>query len=157
MILALAGHRPNKLGGYNLPNPTYTFVCKSIENILIEQSPDKIISGFALGADQWFASIGIKLGIPVIAAVPFVGQESVWTDKQKKIYGNLLSKCENVVIVSAGGYSVEKLNIRNHYLVDNCDKLIAVFDGSNSGTKNAVDYANSKNKEIIFVNPKEAT
>lgn len=156
MILSLTGHRPHKLGGYNLPNPTYNYVCKKIESIILEQKPDKIISGFALGADQWFASIGLKLNIPIIAAVPFLGQESVWTEKQKQIYFKLLSKVEKTVVVSEGSYSAQKLQIRNEYMVDNCDKLIAVFDGSNSGTLNCINYAKSQNKEIIYINPKDA-
>ena len=153
MILAGTGHRPQKLGGFNIPNQTYINVCQQIKQILINQKPDKVISGLALGFDQWFAYIAYSLNIPFIAAVPFIGQESVWNDKSKKIYKNLLNKAADVVIVSEGGYSNEKLQIRNEYMVDHCDKLIACWDGKPSGTANCVNYAKSKSKEILLINP----
>lgn len=49
MIVAFTGHRPDKLGGYKLPNPTYVKVCQQIETKLVELKPEKIISGMALG------------------------------------------------------------------------------------------------------------
>ena len=36
-------------------------------------------------------------------------------------------------------------------MIDNSDILIAVFDGSKSGTKNCIDYAKKHNKEIIII------
>lgn len=43
---------------------------------------------------------------------------------------------------------------RNKKMVDACDKLIAIFDGTNGGTANCVNYAKYINKEIIIINPK---
>ena len=40
---------------------------------------------------------------------------------------------------------------RNKYMIDNSDVLIAVWDGSPSGTKHAIDYAKEKNKEVIIL------
>ena len=55
-----------------------------------------------------------------------------------------------------GGYSVFKMQLRNEWMVDHCDKLIAIFnqDETSGGTFNCVQYARSKNKDIIFINPK---
>ena len=47
MIVAFTGHRPQKLGGYKLPNPTYIKVCQEIESTLKELKPEKVISGMA--------------------------------------------------------------------------------------------------------------
>lgn len=155
MIAAFAGHRPDKLGGYKLPNPTYIKVCKKLEAALIELKPEKCISGMALGIDQWAASICIKLGIPFIAAIPFVGQERVWPEESKRIYKILLGKASEQIVVSEGGYAAQKLQIRNEWMVDNCDKLIAVWDGTQGGTGNCYKYAESVNKDIYRINPKE--
>lgn len=48
MIIAGTGHRPSKLGGFILPNPTYIKVCKKIEDHLLELKPEKVLSGMAL-------------------------------------------------------------------------------------------------------------
>ena len=44
---------------------------------------------------------------------------------------------------------------RNEYMVNESDKVIAVCDGSKSGTYNCIKYAENQNKEIIVINPKE--
>jgi len=46
------------------------------------------------------------------------------------------------------------MNERNIWMVDNCDFLISVWDGTSGGTKNCVDYAISKKKDIIRIDPK---
>jgi uncharacterized phage-like protein YoqJ len=43
------------------------------------------------------------------------------------------------------------MQIRNEWMVDRCDKLIAVWDGSKGGTGNCVDYAKSVNKDIFRI------
>ena len=161
MIIAATGHRPDKLPnkeiGYTLPNPTYNYVYREIEKILLKYNPEKCISGMALGTDQYFAAVCVRLKIPFIAAVPFLGQESMWNTKTQQTYQKLLQRASEVVIVSPGSYSAAKMQIRNEYMVDHCDLLIGVFDGTSGGTKNCLDYAKSKNKEIIIIDPKLAS
>lgn len=151
--VALTGHRPNKIGGYRIPNPIYNFISKRIRQELQRIRPCTVISGMALGVDQIAAEISIDLGIPFIAAVPFIGQESKWPPKSQEHYKELIGKAEEVAIVSSGHYSVSKMMIRNEWMVDKCDLLIAVFDGSAGGTCNCVEYAISCKKEIVRINP----
>lgn len=159
MIISFSGHRPDKLPnketGYILPNPTYVSVCKQTEKILKALQPEKCISGMALGYDQYAAYVCIKLGIPFIAAVPFKDQDKIWPEKSKRIYNSILEKAESIVIVSEGNYHPSKLQIRNEWLVDQCDKLLACFDGSSGGTANCLKYAKSVKKleDIIFISP----
>jgi uncharacterized phage-like protein YoqJ len=157
VIAAFTGHRPDKLPnketGYKLPNPTYIYVCQQIEKVLKELKPEKTISGMALGSDQWLANISHKLNIPFIAAVPFEGQEMAWPAPSQKIYQQLLKLANEIVVVSPGSYEPRKMQIRNEWMVNCCDTLIAVWDGSSGGTGNCVRYAQSINKNIIHINP----
>ena len=153
MIVAFSGHRPDKCGGYNLPNPTYLHICKEIDKALRQLKPEKVISGMALGVDQWAANIAFKLKIPVLAAVPFDGQEKKWPDKSQSIYRKLLNKASEIVVVSPPGFTKEKMQIRNRFLVDQSDLLIAIFNGSPGGTANCIEYAKHTNKKIIFIDP----
>lgn len=157
MIIAFTGHRPDKLGGYNTPNPIYNYITKELKKTLNELKPDKAISGMALGWDQWAAQICIDLSIPFIAAVPFVGQEKIWPQSSKDVYNRLLKQAIETAIVSEGGYSASKMMIRNEWMVDRCDKLIACYNGDKSGgTYNCIQYALSKGKEIITIDPTKA-
>lgn len=153
MIVAFTGHRPDKLGGYKLPNPTYIKICQALDKTLSELKPDKAISGMALGIDQWAANICIKLNIPFIAAIPFVGQEGKWPESSQKTYHALLSKAAEKVIVCDGSYEIQKMQIRNEWMVNRCDLLIGVWDGTKGGTGNCIEYAKSVNKDILRIDP----
>lgn len=158
MIVAFTGHRPDKLPnketGYKLPNPTYVKVCKQIEENLIKLKPEKVISGMALGVDQWAAFIAHKLKIPFLAATPFENQESKWPIESQQIFHKLIKLAAEIVVVSEGGYAANKMQIRNEWMVDHCDILIAVWDGTPGGTANCVKYAQSVKKQIIYIDPR---
>jgi len=153
MIISGTGHRPSKIGGFIIPNKTFNYICRTAEEILIRESPTKIITGMALGWDTWLAQIAYKLRIPFIAAVPFAGQDSVWPPQSKKLYAELLELADDVVVVSEGGYSSRNMQRRNEWMVDHSDKVLAVWDGSNGGTGNCVAYARSIGREIIRIDP----
>lgn len=153
MIVAFTGHRPNKLGGYIIPNPTYNRIRTQIIQVLTEIKPTRIISGMALGVDQWAAQIAVELGIRFTAAVPFRGQEDAWPTSSQNTYKALLDQANEVVIISDGGYSPHKMQIRNEWMVNNCDKLIAVWDGTPGGTANCVSYAKGRGRDIIRIDP----
>jgi len=155
MIVSFCGHRPDKLSGYKIPNPIYKYVTDKLRETLVELKPKKAISGMALGVDQWAAEICIKLGIPFIAAIPFKGQESYWPVEARERYYKILAAASEVHVVNPGGYASWKMQTRNQFLVNNCDKLIAVFDGSPGGTKNCLDYAVGREKRIIRINPQD--
>lgn len=154
LTIAFTGHRPDKIGGYNLPNPTYNHICQNIERILKEAKPDKVISGMALGVDQWAAHIAYRLKIPFIAAIPFINQESKWPIKSQEMYHKLLNVASEKIVVSEGTYSSKKMQTRNEWMVNRCDALIAVWDGSSGGTGNCINYAKSINKPIIYIDPR---
>jgi len=157
VIVAFTGHRPDKLGGYKVPNPMYIKVCREIDKVLRELKPEKVITGMALGVDQWAAMIAHKMEIPFLAAIPFEKQEAKWPEQSQKTYRLLRKLASEEVIVSPGGYSADKMQTRNKWMVDHCDKLIAIWDGSSGGTGNCINYAKSIKREIIYIDPKATT
>ena len=157
VVISFTGHRPTKLGGYKTPNPIYDFVTASIEEALVKLAPAKAISGMALGVDIWAAEICLKLGIPLIAAVPFVGQEKIWPQESQDKYLAVLNQAVEKVIVCEGGYASWKMQKRNQWMVDHSDLVIAVYDGTTGGTGNCVFYAKQQNKNMIIINPVEKT
>lgn len=156
MILSATGHRPDKIGGYILPNPIYLHVCREIERVLIKEKPEKVLSGMAQGSDQYFAMVAHKLGIPFVAVIPFENQESKWPEASQKTYRLLRKLAAEEIIVSSGGYASFKMQVRNEYLVDHCDKLVGIWNRDTfGGTYNCLQYAKSINREIVLINPNE--
>ena len=152
VIVAGTGHRPPKLGGYS--DAAHQILIQYAEEALKYIKPDKVISGMALGWDQALAQAAINLDIPFIAAVPFKGQESRWPIESQERFKRLLSKAdETVVTSSSGGYAAWKMTVRNKYMVNNASIILAMYDGSDGGTKNCLNYAKIKNKKIINLYP----
>ena len=147
MIVSGTGHRPNKLGGYS--TEAFKNLCNLADFIVKELKPDMVISGMALGWDQALAMAAILNNIPFTAAIPFQGQQNAWPDRSRMIYCNLLEKASKQVVVCDGGYAAWKMQRRNEWMVDNADKVIALWDGSDGGTANCVNYASKVGKEVI--------
>jgi uncharacterized phage-like protein YoqJ len=120
----------------------------SLDNL----KPKKVITGMALGWDTAVCYAAYLCSTPYICAIPFLNQESPWKDTYKKRYKFLLENSESNVIVSEGGYSHNKLQKRNEWIVDNSDKILTLWEGDKrGGTYNCIKYANKKNKQIINI------
>ncbi len=146
MILSATGHRPDKLGGYS--SETRARLRRLATWFFEANRPDFVISGMALGWDMAWAEAAIEMHIPVVAAVPFSGQESTWPLASRDRYQQILSQCQRVEIICPGPYGSWKMQERNQWMVDNSDMVIALWDGSDGGTANCVQYAERLNRQI---------
>jgi uncharacterized phage-like protein YoqJ len=147
MIVAVTGHRPDKLGGYSV-EVSARLVELAINRIDL-LSPEKVLTGMALGWDHAVAVACIVLGIPFMACVPCDNQEKMWPQKSKNLHKNLLRCASETVVVNPGAYQSWKMQSRNVYMVDRCDKLLALWNGTSGGTANCVRYAESICKPIV--------
>ena len=95
----------------------------------------------ALGWDLALAHASVLTGIPFTAAVPCDAQESRWPPSSQAYYRRLLTLSDDVVVVSPGGYKPWKMQVRNEWMVDQCDLLLALWDGSRGGKANCCWYA----------------
>lgn len=144
MIVAFTGHRPSKLIG------RVSEVSGAIHAFLLETRPDEVISGMAEGVDQIAAAWCRILRIPWRAAVPFPGQESRWTERARENYHKLILDARDIVLVDEE-YHPWSFQKRNEYMVDHCDLLVAVWDGSDGGTGNCIRYARRVGREVKFL------
>lgn len=147
MILAATGHRPDKLGGYN--DNLSVLRCEIAMEWMDIRAIERGITGMALGWDQDFALACYELGIPYTAAIPFEGQESKWPTKSKLVYQWFMNRADEIVIVNPGSYNPGKMLSRNVWMVDNCDHLLAMYDGSQGGTAHCLKYAREWEKPVV--------
>lgn len=147
MIVAATGHRPEKLFPELPREAAYSdeartdlvdFAFKIIRDR--RQGDLLMISGMALGWDQAVAEASLKLGIPFIAAVPFVGQEKLWSGRQQTHYRWLLERALRVEIICPHSLTVA-YGIRNQWMIDKANAVLALYDGTEGGTRHAVEYA----------------
>lgn len=146
MIIAVTGHRPDKLGGYSpvILNRLIEGAIRYLE----EKKPDTTISGMAQGWDTAWALASLELKIPLVCALPFEGQFIKWPLESQARWGDIVGRASKVIFVYKGEYAAWKLLARNKWMVDHCDKVCALWDGSSGGTAHCVAYAQKKNKPI---------
>jgi uncharacterized phage-like protein YoqJ len=108
----------------------------------------------AIGWDTAIALAALEMGVPLVAAVPFIGQESMWPQKAKDRYHDILKQCVEVVIVCEGGYAGFKYHERDKWMVNNSEAMIALWNGHpKGGTASTVRYAKQANRELFNVWP----
>jgi uncharacterized phage-like protein YoqJ len=154
MQIAFTGHRPGKMGGYDNSRNKKFPLWAALTKLLEEIDNPLFISGMALGVDTWIAEYAIEKKIPFKAYIPFEGQENKWFADDVSNYHWILQRAIEIKICSNQGYAAWKMQVRNNCMVDDCDLLIAIWDGSSGGTSNCIKYAKYKKCKILFINPK---
>ncbi len=109
------------------------------------------ISGFASGTDLIFAELVIDMRetypITLEAAVPYIGRMNT----SDQTFQRLIKLC-NVVKVHSDNYTKICFMVRNRYMVDSSNRVIAVYDGRKTGgTAATINYARHLGREIAFI------
>lgn len=155
--VCFTGHRPEKLdmSEGKVKSTLLREIMKSIK-----EGYTVFISGMARGVDMWAAEIVLELkednpDIKLIAAIPFEGFELKWSRDNQRQYNEILEKADLIKYICPK-FSYSAYQIRNEWMVDHSSRVIAVFNGEKSGTKNTIDYANKNGVEIINVYQSES-
>lgn len=91
-------------------------------------------------------------GYPVrlICASPYPGFENNWSRAWQMRYGAVIVKADLVRYIRPQ-YSRECFQIRNEWLVNHSARVIAVFNGQPSGTKNTIDFALRQGVPVVQI------
>lgn len=150
--VCFTGHRPEKLTRFEW------LIKRDLEKQIRQASADGLdvfITGMARGVDIWAAEIVLKLrckGAPImlICACPYEGFEERWSRDWQERYAAILAAADFVKYVCPG-YSRSCFQIRNEWMVSHSARVIAVFNGEKSGTKNTIDYALKMAVPVEFI------
>lgn len=178
MVIGVTGHRPEKLGGnyYEVNDPKNIEIIRLMMQFILNKAgynpmtgrfgvyQIKLITGMALGADMIFAETALLLKsmypnrFILECAIPCYNHTSRWNNGDSiKRYNEILEKADIVKTVSERNYDDYVMQIRNEYIVDNSDILLAIWNGSKGGTKNCIDYAKTQEIEIHRYHPTTKT
>lgn len=165
--VALTGHRPEKLAGYDLTVPFYVALQNWLEHIIVtglSQHPHLTLhSGLALGADTvWSKAIlAIRDRFPdrisFVAEAPLMTQPSRWPSTRDKDYWQKQIDSADQVNVYAESYSPRAMQLRNEGMIGAAQLVLAVWDGSTGGTGHAVRFAEKHGIQIFRMTPAEIT
>lgn len=130
---------------------------KAIIYLIDNKGVTHFISGMALGVDMIAAEIVLELKskypeIKLECALPCETQASRWSEKYRDRYFNIIEMSDKETLLQTH-YTADCMHKRNRYMVDHSDYVIAVWDGSPSGTGKTVMYAKENNKAILQIKP----
>ena len=146
------GHRPDKM----------KFGEEEIKQLLEKAIDDAIsegyvtfITGMAMGTDIWAAEIvlerkKVNKDLHLICALPHPNFESRRSMREKIRFNKIIKKADLVKEIN-DHYFTGCYQVRNEWMVDRSNLVIAVFNGQKSGTKNTVDYAKRKGVNVVNV------
>lgn len=140
--VCFTGHRPEKLTRHEKS------IKKDLEKEIRQAVADGLnvfITGMARGVDIWVAQIVLMLrdegyDVKLMCACPYEGFKRGWSQEWQKAYREILAAADFVKYVCEG-HSRACFQIRNEWMVNHSARVIAVFNGEKSGTKNTIDYA----------------
>lgn len=147
MRIAITGHRPEDL-------PDDQWVKDVLREGLVQSGATHVIQGMAAGVDLWSAVVAWHLGIPYTAAKPWTAHGPRRDDEYT--YRWVERHAQEVVnVTDRDSYpGAWVYHVRNEYMVDNADAVLAVWTGKMSGgTAACVKYARKVNKPIFRIDP----
>ena len=86
----------------------------------------------------------------LICAVPHPGFENKRSEYEKERYMHIIQNADYAATIS-DHYFRACYQRRNEFMVDHSNLVIAVWNGTPSGTKNTIDYANRKGVKVVNV------
>jgi ribonuclease HI len=136
-LVAVFGHRPPELGGYE-ENPVAAGVREKLAEILAAKkklSPDLyMLTGLLLGTEQLAAEAARAAGVPYVVIQPYPAPESQWPSSSRDRYADLIRHADAAVLLErAVPDSKQKFGAslarRDGWLAKHADEAIVVWDG----------------------------
>lgn len=164
--VAFTGYRPQKLPfGNDLTHPDAIRLRANLKTEyerLINRGFRQFLTGGALGCDLMAAEVilelkeelGRKPRIMHVLCMPCFDYTAKWRDEDKERLERIKEKSVHFY-VSDSPYYNGCMQKRNRYMVNTSRVLLAVYDGKSGGTRNTVEYARSKNRKIVVINPSQ--
>lgn len=117
------------------------------------------LSGMARGVDIIAAEIVLKMKkeypfLKLVAASPYQGFEEKWASGWKNRYRSVLERADEIHFVSEWK-GKETFQIRNIWMVDRSQLVIAIYNGEAGGTRNTIWYAMMKGVLVWNIFEKE--
>jgi len=122
-----------------------------------EEGKRHFICGMARGCDFYFAEIVLELrrsrpDITLEAAIPCDSQSRGWKLAERMRWEDLVALCDMETLVQER-YTPDCMLRRNRYMVDHSSLVIAVYDGTNGGTRRTLEYALRQKVPFLDISP----
>lgn len=146
------GHRPEKIA---LEEAEIKNLLEGAINTAIKNGVNTFITGMAEGTDIWAAEIVLSKkkenpNINLVCALPHPGFDKRRSSEEKEKFKNIIENADLVKMINEK-YFRGCYQVRNKWMVDFSGLVIAVWNGTQSGTGNTIRYAVGKDIPVVNV------
>ncbi|HVF15160.1 MAG TPA: ribonuclease H [Acidimicrobiales bacterium] len=145
-LVAVTGHRPPALGGYD-DNPVAARVRNQLAEILAAKrqlQPDLVVlTGLGLGAEQLAAEAAVAAGVGFVAVLPYPDPDAVWPSEAKQRFRQLLEAAMSTIVVqdkkpATKALAGAALRRRDTWIARHAAEAVVVWDGEDDAVGRAV-------------------
>lgn len=162
LTCCFTGHRPQSLGfppGSQEETALKNRLSGEILRLIEDRGVRHFISGMALGVDTFAARTVLKLreiypDITLECAIPCRNQAKRWPAGDRKIYLSILQAADRVTVLQET-YTPFCMQLRDAYMVEQADIVLAVWNGGKGGTAYTVSCARKQHRDLIILPPTE--
>ncbi|WP_328539574.1 hypothetical protein [Streptomyces sp. NBC_00344] len=148
--IGVTGHR-------SIPPEAFVHVRDALRTLLCGHMDSmEALSSLAAGADQLFAGIALECGAELTAVIPSGDYELGFDDEDELAgYRWLRSRATQEIRMGFTHSTDEAYFAAGAYIADNCDRLVAVWDGrparGRGGTGDIVSYAIGVGRPVTVI------
>ena len=163
-VIAVVGHRPPELGGYDA-NPISDGVRRRLSEIIDAKQkmfgPVRVLTGLGLGAETLAAEAALEVGAEYVAVLAFPDPAAKWPKASRDRFDDLLDEAADVVIVSkkvpkTATEAGKAFGARDRRLQAEADEAIVVYDGKHSGVgASARAFEKALAEDVWIIDPGE--
>ncbi|MFI6643399.1 hypothetical protein [Streptomyces sp. NPDC050504] len=148
--IGVTGHR-------SMPPEVYAHARAAIRDVLRgHEGAMEALSSLAVGADQLFADVALECGAELTVVIPSGDYETGFADNGELArYRSLKDRATQEVRMDYAHATDEAYYAAGTFIADNCDRLIAVWDGlparGRGGTGDIVTYAREVGRPVTVI------
>jgi uncharacterized phage-like protein YoqJ len=145
MRVAVTGHQPHLLGGFG--EEAALRLRAFARRWLQRTRPTEVICGMAPGWDLAMAEAALEEAVPLVAALAWPGQGKNWPEDAYKHLQTLLGRAAQVHTVFPKR-TQEMWTVRDQWVLERADLVVALWSGAEGGTAQAVAHARGLGKPV---------
>ncbi len=146
MVVSFTGHRPDKIAGWaHSPEVVEQTIREAVAREIVRQSKlgaEEFVSGMAPGFDLWAADEvdrlrregAISPATKLTLAIPYPHFERSFDTSYHPLYNHIMEVADEVIYVSEH-YHKGCYAMRNDYLAERANTLVAYYEGTEGGTR----------------------
>jgi len=135
--VAVTGHRPPELGGYD-DNPVAARVRQKLAEVVAAKRqlhPDLVVvTGLGLGAELLAAEAALDVDVPFVAVLPYPDPDGVWPAAARQRFRHVVDQAAATIVVQQKQPATKQLagaalRRRDQWIARHAHEAIVVWDG----------------------------